>query len=268
MRYFLNSLNRVLIWVYFLVDSLNKKPKDQNALLLRQYQGDTVSEAREKSILVRVFQHSPSEPLGFFEQIFSEQEIPFEYVQVWNGSPVKLGNATHLVFLGGPMSVNDEEELPWLKDEKELIRHAVQQGVPVLGLCLGAQLIASAYGAGVYKFINETGWYPVHPTTDATGVFLSFPDSYHVFQMHGETFHLPTDGKLQCQGEQVQNQGFRLGSAVGLQFHLEMTTDLIRDWTSGESELLKEKIRRDTDRYLKRSNNLCRDVANDFLSGK
>ena len=80
MRYFLNSLNRVLIWVYFLVDSLNKKPKDQNALLLRQYQGDTVSEAREKSILVRVFQHSPSEPLGFFEQIFSEQEIPFEYV--------------------------------------------------------------------------------------------------------------------------------------------------------------------------------------------
>jgi len=227
-----------------------------------------VSDAREKSILIRAFQHSPSEPLGFFEQIFSEKEIPFEYVQVWNGGLVKLGNATHLVFLGGPMSVNDEEELPWLKDEKELIRHAVQQGVPVLGLCLGAQLIASAHGAGVYKFINETGWYPVYPTTDATGVFASSPDSYHVFQMHSETFHLPTEGKLQCRGERVQNQGFRLGSAVGLQFHLEMTTDLIRDWTSGERKFLKEKIRRDTDRYLKKSNNLCRDVANEFLSRK
>jgi GMP synthase (glutamine-hydrolysing) len=227
-----------------------------------------VSDAREKSILIRAFQHSPSEPLGFFEQIFSEKEIPFECVQVWNGGLVKLGNATHLVFLGGPMSVNDEEELPWLKDEKELIRHAVQQGVPVLGLCLGAQLIASAHGAGVYKFINETGWYPVYPTTDATGVFASSPDSYHVFQMHSETFHLPTEGKLQCRGERVQNQGFRLGSAVGLQFHLEMTTDLIRDWTSGERKFLKEKIRRDTDRYLKKSNNLCRDVTNEFLSRK
>jgi len=227
-----------------------------------------MSEVRETSIRVRAFQHSPSEPLGFFEQIFQEQEIPFDYVQVWDGSPVTSGDATHLIFLGGPMSVNDEEELPWLNDEKELIRQAVQQGVPVLGLCLGAQLIASAHGSSVYTFINESGWYPVHPTTDATGVFASFPDSYHVFQMHGETFHLPIRGKLQCRGEQVINQGFRFGSAVGLQFHLEMTEDLIRDWTSGERKFTKEKIMRDTDRYLEKSNALCRDVAHEFLSGK
>jgi GMP synthase (glutamine-hydrolysing) len=265
---FLNSSNRAFTEVYFLLASLNKKPKDQNALNLTQYKEDTVSEAGEHSIRVRAFQHSPSEPLGFFEQIFQEKKIPFEYVQVWDGSPVTSGDATHLVFLGGPMSVNDEEELPWLNDEKELIRHAVQQGVPVLGLCLGAQLIASAHGASVYKSINESGWHPVHPTTDATGIFASFPDPYHVFQMHGETFNLSPGGKLQCRGEQVINQGFRLGSAVGLQFHLEMTTDLIRDWTSGESELTREKIRRDTDRYLEKSNNLCRAVAHEFLSGK
>ena len=170
------------------------KPKDQNPLNLKHYEGDTMPKAREHSIRVRAFQHSPSEPLGFFEQIFSEQEIPFDYVRVWDDRPVTSGDATHLVFLGGPMSVNDEEELPWLKDEKKLIRHAVQQGIPVLGLCLGAQLIASAHGASVYKCINETGWYPVHPTPDATGVFASFPDPYHVFQMHGETFHLPAGG--------------------------------------------------------------------------
>ena len=226
-----------------------------------------MQKAREHSIRVRAFQHSPSEPLGFFEQIFSEQEIPFDYVRVWDDRPVTPGDATHLVFLGGPMSVNNEEELPWLKDEKELIRHAVQQGIPVLGLCLGAQLIASAHGASVFKFINETGWYPVHPTPDATGVFASFPDPYHVFQMHGETFDLPAGGKPLCRGGQVKNQGFRLGSAVGLQFHLEMTEDLIRDWTFGESEPTKEKIRSDTDRYLKSSNDLCRVVAREFLSG-
>jgi len=222
-------------------------------------------EGREKSIRVRAFQHSPSEPLGYFEQIFQEKEIPFDYVQVWDGSPVTSGDATHLIFLGGPISVNDEEELPWLNDEKELIRHAVKHRVPVLGLCLGAQLIASAHGASVYTFINETGWHPVHTTTDATGIFESFPESYHVFQMHGETFLLPAGGKLQCRGERVPNQGFRLGSAVGLQFHLEMTTDLIRDWTSGERKFTKEKIRSDTDRYMQRSNNLCREVANEFL---
>jgi GMP synthase (glutamine-hydrolysing) len=230
--------------------------------------GDTLSETRKDSIRVRVFQHSPSEPLGFFEQIFSEYDIFFEYVQVWDGSPVKSEDATHLIFLGGPMSVNDEENLPWLKDEKELIRSAVKRRIPLLGLCLGAQLIASAHGAQVYKFINETGWLPVHPTTDSTGVFASFPDSYYVFQMHNETFHLPIRGKLQCLGEQVQNQGFRLGSATGLQFHLEMTKDLIRDWTFRERGFLKEKIGRDTERYLKRSNNLCREVAYEFLLGK
>jgi GMP synthase (glutamine-hydrolysing) len=225
-------------------------------------------EARETTIRVRAFQHSSSEPLGFFEHIFSENKIPFDYAQVWDGSPVTSGDATHLIFLGGPMSVNDEEELPWLNDEKELIRHAVQQGVPVLGLCLGAQLIASAHGARVYRFINESGWYPIHPTTDATGVFASFPDPYHVFQMHGETFDLPPGGNLLCRGERVPNQGFRLGSAVGLQFHLEMTKDLIHDWTSGESKFTREKIRRDTERFLGRSNNLCRYVAHEFLSGK
>ena len=74
--------------------------------------------AKEHLIRVRAFQHSPSEPLGFFEQIFSEQEIPFDYVQVWDGISITPGDATHLVFLGGPMSVNDEAELPWLKTKK------------------------------------------------------------------------------------------------------------------------------------------------------
>ncbi len=222
---------------------------------------------QEHPIRVRAFQHTPSEPLGYFEQIFSEKEIPFEYSHLWDGDPVSMGDATHLVFLGGPMSVNDEAVLPWLKEEKELIRRAVKKKVPVLGLCLGAQLIASAHGATVYRFVNETGWYPVRTTPDSTGVFASFPDTFHVFQMHGETFHLPVGGRLQCRGNNVPHQGFRLGSALGLQFHLEMTDVLIRDWIKGERKFLKEKIGRDTERYLAESNRLCRQVAMEFLYG-
>jgi len=218
-------------------------------------------------IQVRAFQHTPSEPLGFFEHIFSEEDIPFDYAQLWDDDPVSAGDATHLMFLGGPMSANDEEDLPWVKEEKKLIREAVRKRIPVLGLCLGAQLIASAHGATVYRFLNETGWYPVHSTLDATGVFASFPETFHVFQMHGETFHLPVGGRLQCRGDRVPHQGFRLGSALGLQFHLEMTEGLIRDWTISERKLLKEKIGRDTERYLERSNWLCRRVAREFLYG-
>ena len=78
------------------------------------------------TIRVRAFQHTPAEPLGYLEQIFSAEEIPFEYARLWDGDPVSAGNATHLVFLGGPMSVNDEREHPWLNEEKELIRRAVR----------------------------------------------------------------------------------------------------------------------------------------------
>ena len=220
---------------------------------------------KKENKLVRVFQHTPSEPLGYLESIFSEVEIPYEYVRLWKDEPVNMGSATHFVFLGGPMSVNDEAQLPWLKDEKELIRKAAKKKIPVLGLCLGAQLIASAYGAMVYRFINETGWYQVHPAKDATGVFATFPDPFCVFQMHGETFHLPVGGRLQCRGDIVPHQGFRLGSALGLQFHLEMTENLIRDWTNREREFKKEKIGRDTKRFLETSNLLCREVAREFL---
>lgn len=220
---------------------------------------------KKDDVHIRVFQHTASEPLGYFEEIFSEGEIPYEYVRVWEDEPVNARSATHLIFLGGPMSVNDEDTCPWLRKEKELIRWAVKKRVPVLGLCLGAQLIASAHGATVYKYIKETGWHPVHPETGSTGVFAMFPGTFSVFQMHGETFYLPVNAKLQCRGSRVPHQAFRLGSALGLQFHLEMTESLILDWTRGERKIRKEKILRDTRVNLGISNFLCRAVATEFI---
>lgn len=218
--------------------------------------------------LVRAFMHTPTEPLGYFERVFSESHVPFEYVRLWKGEPVSAGKATHLVFLGGPMSVNDEREFPWLVEEKDLIRKSVRRRMPVLGLCLGAQLIASAHKATVYRFVNETGWCPVHRAPEATGIFSLFPDTFPVFQMHSDTFHLPVHSRLMCRGDTVPHQGFRFGSAIGLQFHLEMTRELIHAWTCNERKFLQQAITRDTERYLAASNALCRRVVGEFLEQK
>jgi GMP synthase-like glutamine amidotransferase len=220
-----------------------------------------------RNVCITVFQHTPSEPPGYLEEVFSGYNIPVEYQYLWETNEAIAPDATHLVFLGGPMSVNDEAEFPYLAQEKELIRRAVKKNVPVLGLCLGAQLIAAAHGAKVYRFINETGWFPVHRVPEADRVFSTFPESFFVFQMHGETFEVPYGGRLLCTGESVKNQAFRLKSATGLQFHLEMTAELIVDWTKDLRSSRREKILRDSEQYLAASNVLCRSVAEEFLFG-
>jgi GMP synthase-like glutamine amidotransferase len=130
-----------------------------------------------------------------------------------------------LIVMGGPMSVNDEEHLPWLAPEKEFIRHAVAAGRPVLGICLGAQLIASSMGKAVYRNREkEIGWFPVFGTSHEDKAIFSFPPEAEVFHWHGETFDLP-DGAIHLARSGVcENQAFQLGrSAIGLQFHLETT---------------------------------------------
>jgi GMP synthase-like glutamine amidotransferase len=136
----------------------------------------------------------------------------------------------------------------------------------VLGICLGAQLIASAYGAPVYKFVNETGWKDISRTPGADGAFSSLPEKFQVFQLHGETFAIPYGGKLLCSGDQVKNQAFRIKNALGLQFHLELTGKIIHDWSRDLKKHEQISIARDTPRYLAESNRLCRMVAEDFLT--
>jgi GMP synthase-like glutamine amidotransferase len=218
---------------------------------------------------VAVFQHEPTESLGYLEQVFLEHNVPFDYVRLYETGEVPRTDATHLVFMGGPMSVNDEREFPYLKQEKDLIRKSMKNRQKVLGICLGAQLIASASGAPVYRYITETGWHeigkvPENPGEN-TGIFAGFPEKFHVFQLHGETFAIPYGGRLLCTGEHVKNQGFRTGTCLGLQFHLEMTGELIRSWSRGLKKYDREKIARDTPRYLAGSNRLCRMVAEDFI---
>ena len=214
---------------------------------------------------IAVFQHEPTEPLGYLEQVFSEHHVPFEYIELYETGEVPRINATHLVFMGGPMSANDEREYPYLKQEKELIRNSAKNRQEVLGICLGAQLIASAFGAPVYHYITETGWHELAIVPQTTGVFAGFPEKFHVFQLHGDTFAIPYSGKLLCTGEPVRNQGFSIHNCLGLQFHLEMTGEIIRQWSRALRKYDREWIARDTPRYLAESNRLCRLVAEDFI---
>ena len=130
-----------------------------------------------------------------------------------------------LVVMGGPMSVNDEAEYPWLAQEKDFIKQAIDLGIPVLGICLGAQLIADTMGAKVFpNTVKEIGWFPITAVNSETSSTFQFPKEIDVFHWHGETFSLPEGAVQIAKSQGCENQAFQLGShVIGLQFHLETT---------------------------------------------
>lgn len=150
-----------------------------------------------------------------------------------------------LVILGGGMSANDEAGLPWLKSEKNLIRRAIETDKKILGVCLGAQLIASALGARVYPNAEkEIGWHEIRAVdANDAGVFR-FPDSCEAFHWHGETFNLPEGAVLLAESDACRNQAFQIGrNIIGLQFHLETTPETARQFvSSGRSDLTPGKF--------------------------
>ncbi len=149
-------------------------------------------------------------------------------------APPDLDGIQLLIVMGGPMSVKDELEFPWLIEEKQFIRNAIERGVPVLGICLGAQLIANALGASVFPNAQkEIGWFPVEGVSDGHAETFAFPKALTVFHWHGETFDLPAGARHLARSVACENQAFQYGSSViGLQFHLEMSPKSIRDIVS------------------------------------
>jgi GMP synthase-like glutamine amidotransferase len=146
-----------------------------------------------------------------------------------------LSDFDMLTVMGGPMSANDEARLGWLGPEIALVREAIAADKMVLGICLGAQIIAKALGARVYPGnAKEIGWFPVQRTAGSHPLFDGLPDSFTPIHWHGETFDLPHEAKLLAKSEITQNQAFAVGQRVlGLQFHMEATEQSVRALLKG-----------------------------------
>lgn len=176
------------------------------------------------------FQHVPFEGLGSIAAWLHRNKYHITSSQLYENEELPdPENIDLLIVMGGPMSVNDEAVHAWLKPEKEFIRTFISSGKPVLGICLGAQLIASSLGAKVYPGDQkEIGWFPIFATQhDRTGLFNGMTAS--VFHWHGETFDLPPGAILLAESRCCRHQAFQLGhNVIGLQFHLETTPESAR----------------------------------------
>ncbi len=211
---------------------------------------------------VLVFQHDPFEDLGFFAEVLEKQGSEYRVVRLFHGEmpTEEWPQVAALIVLGGPMSVDEEASFPFLRWEKRIIRAAIDESVPVLGICLGAQLIASALGTAVFHGpVKEIGWSPIsitpHGQVDSLLGYL--PESATVFQWHSDGFELPAGAIRLASSAHYSTQAFRVGKTIyGLQFHLEVTPRMIERWLDERSKdlalapyVLPDKIRADTQSY-------------------
>jgi GMP synthase-like glutamine amidotransferase len=182
---------------------------------------------RAGNMNVQVLQHVPFEGPGSIAAWLSERGAVVRTTRFYQ-SPVlpELRSVDLVIAMGGPMSVNDERDYPWLKQEKAFIKEAVDRGIAVLGVCLGAQMIASSLGARVFANEHkEIGWFPVQAVFADPEAFR-FPRRATVFHWHGETFDLPAGAVHLARSAGCDHQAFQIGrNVVALQFHLETTPE-------------------------------------------
>jgi GMP synthase (glutamine-hydrolysing) len=204
-----------------------------------------------------VLQHVPREPLGWLDPLLRDAGFRIRYVNFhrapWSRPDMRRYHG--LVVLGGPMNVDEVDRHPHLVTEIDVIRAALGLERPVLGVCLGAQLLAAALGADVRpNAVAEIGWYPLELTAEAAGdpVFSQLADRQPVFQWHAYTFDVPPGAVHLASTASCPNQAFRHGhNAYGLQFHLEADHRLIHRWINDSQtrlELMRlggvERVRR------------------------
>lgn len=202
----------------------------------RVYPFDNLLERGPTLKPVIVLRHAPHVPLGSLQHVLHRWGVPQFPVDLFANLPrtIPLDSASGLVVLGGPMNVDEVEAYPFLKAELDWIRQAVDRELPLLGICLGAQLLAKAMGKRVYSnAVKEIGWYDLEilPAAQDDQLFHGRGPIETVFQWHGDTFDLPDGAVHLAQGTTCVSQAFRVGrAAYGVQFHVEMTTDLIDQW--------------------------------------
>jgi GMP synthase (glutamine-hydrolysing) len=202
----------------------------------------------EKRIII--IQHKDNEGPGLIADSLMDAKWPLETVSLGKGDrlPQALDDIAAVICLGGPMNVYEEDDYPYLKEEDRLIVKILIEEIPFLGICLGSQLLAKACGAPVSKAPQrEVGWYRVDVTAEGQRdrLFKDLSNQLTVFQWHEDTFEVPEGATLLATGHLCANQAFRIGNyAYGLQFHIEVTEDMVDEWMESEKgEIAGKDIR-------------------------
>lgn len=189
--------------------------------------------------------HASCEPPGYLCAYFDKRDVPYKKINILERPfhATELDTMSGLIFMGGPYSVNDNHD--WIDREKILIREAFKKNIPMMGVCFGAQLISKVLGAEVKPALKmEAGWHKI--MTDTTKLknahALNLEDSFEVFEWHEDTFSIP-DGAIPIfKGNGIENQGYVYGKILAMQFHLEMTEQMVSEWLDRYKECLPKRL--------------------------
>jgi len=191
---------------------------------------------------VAIFRHAKGEGPAYFATYLERRGIPTKLLALdqGRGVPKDVRKFSGLCFMGGPMSVNDD--LPWIKPALELVREAVRKDVPMIGHCLGGQLMSKALGGEVTRAkIKEIGWGEVQVAANVVARAWFAPlTAFESFHWHGETFSIPPGATRVLGNALCANQAFALGKHLGMQCHVEMTEDMVRAWYRGGADEIEQ----------------------------
>src|ERR1035437_384463 len=213
----------------------------------------------KKKLKIHTLQHVPFEGFGCIDQWITTKGHIVDYTKLYDKPQFpSLNKFDWLIVMGGPMGVYDEAIYPWLKEEKEFIRRAIESGKIVVGICLGSQLIAEVLGAKVYpNKQKEIGWFDIKKTEFARNhpLLKQIEEQFSVFHWHGDTFDLPADSERLFSSAVCLNQAFLYKKKVlGLQFHFEVTSQALKEMIeNGMSELVKDKTIQSATKIMKQT---------------
>jgi len=194
---------------------------------------------------VRIFCHVACEGPGYLGTFLNQHNVPFEIICIDDGIsvPKNMDDISGLVFMGGSMNVTDS--LQWISEEKELISKAIDENIPVMGICLGAQLMSAALGGKITHDPNmEIGWHKVK--ADIKNIdnewLKELPENFTPFHWHADTFAIPDKATVLLHSKCRMNQAFSINNSIAMQFHLEMTTEMVEEWV----RLFKSDLKNET----------------------
>lgn len=229
---------------------------------------------------IAIFRHVVTEGPGFLADFLDSKGISWKLIRIDAGDPLPITaeDFSGLVLMGGPMSVNDD--LPWIAPVLALIREAVEKDIPVLGHCLGGQLMAKAMGGVVMRNpVKEIGWGELQAVAnDEARRWLGAHERFPGFHWHGETFSIPPGATLILSSTHCLHQAFSYGKHLGFQCHVEMTADMVRTWAEvGEDEVVSaaaspgvqpiEEITRDLETRIPPLNRVAADIYEIWIRG-